>query len=106
APNVYDVTLTGALSDEEDDIKELLTFDTSAYSAGDIVDDYTVKVSFGADGEGILKNYQYTVTEGAVATCTLKVTQRKITVEITNVTTDYGTAGTLTANVTREDGTT
>ena len=106
APSVYSVTLEGALSDEEDDIKALLTFDTSAYSAGDIVDDYTVKVSFGADGEGILKNYQYTVTEGAVATCTLKVTQRKITVEITNVTTDYGTAGTLTANVTREDGTT
>ena len=106
APNVYDVKLTGALSDEEAAIKELLTFDTSAYSAGDIVDDYTVKASFGADEKGILKNYQYTVTDDAVATCTLKVTQRKITVKIADVTTTYGTAGTLTANVTREDGTT
>lgn len=106
APNVYDVTLTGALPDEEDAIKKLLTFDTSAYSAGYIVGNYTVKASFGADEEGILGNYEYTVTDDAVATCTLKVTQRKITVNIQDVTTDYGTAGTLTANVTREDGTT
>ena len=106
APNVYDVKLTGALSDEEAAIKKLLTFDTPEYSAGYIVGNYTVKASFGADEKGILKNYQYTVTDDAVATCTLKVTQRKITVKIADVTTTYGTAGTLTANVTREDGTT
>lgn len=108
APDVYSVTLGGARSGEEDAIKALLTFDTSEYSAGkDNIGDYTVKASFGADKKGILGNYQYTVTDdGVVATCTLKVTSRKITVEITNVTTDYGTAGTLTANVTREDGTT
>lgn len=106
APNVYDVTLTGALPVEEDAIKKLLTFDTSAYSAGYIVGNYTVKASFGADEEGILGNYEYTVTDDAVATCTLKVTPRKITVEIKDVETAYGTAGTLTVHVTREDGTT
>ena len=101
APNVYDVTLTGALKAEEAAIKELLTFDTPEYSAGYIVGNYTVKASFGADEKGILKNYQYTVTDDAVATCTLKVTQRKITVKIADVTTDYGTAGTLSVEVTR-----
>ena len=107
APDVYNVTLEGALETEEAAIKDLLMFDTSAYSAGDIVNDYTVKASFGADEKGILSNYQYTVTDdGAVATCTLEVTPRKITVKIADVTTTYGTAGTLTANVTREDGTT
>lgn len=108
APDVYSVTLGGARSGEEDAIKALLTFDTSEYSAGkDNIGDYTVKASFGADKKGILGNYQYTVTDdGVVATCTLKVTPRKITVEIKDVETAYGTAGTLTVHVTREDGTT
>lgn len=107
APDVYSVTLGGARSGEEDAIKALLTFDTSEYSAGkDNIGDYTVKASFGADKKGILGNYQYTVTDdGVVATCTLKVTPRKITVEIENVETTYGTAGTLNVHVTREDGT-
>ena len=108
APSSYGVTLSGALSDEEAAaIKALLQFDTLDYSVGDIVSDYTVKASFGADEDGILKNYKYTVTDDdVVATCTLNVTPRKIKVEITNVAATYGTAGTLTANVTREDGTT
>lgn len=107
APSVYNVTLEGALSDEGAAIKKLLQFDTLEYSVGKDVGNYTVKASFGADENGILKNYEYTVTDdGVVATCTLKVTPRKITVEIKDVETAYGTAGTLTAHVTREDGTT
>ena len=102
APNwivADDVTYDGLGFDDDKALLDgLITLGTE-YKAGDGVTSYDITVNVGTGD--ILNNYTVQPENGS-----LTVTQRKITVTIDNVTTTYGTAGTLTANVTREDGTT
>ena len=76
-------------------LDELITLGTE-YKAGNEVTSYGITVNVGT-GE-ILNNYTVQLENGS-----LIVTQRKITVEITNVTTTYGTMRELKVNVGRSD---
>lgn len=85
----YNVTLEGVLDSEKSALENALTFDVLNYQSDSNKGNYTVNVKFADSVSDLLKNYSYTAKEGVVATCTLTVEARAITVTIKAQSSDF-----------------
>ena len=102
AASAYTVTITNALEKDEELLKSLLAF-APQYSVGDNAGTtYNVNVSFTENA--ILKNYGITAGD-TVTTAQLTVVERKVTVTINNIETEYGTPKAFEVSYKRGNGT-
>ena len=107
-PDYFDAAFGNVLEKDKETLKGLLSFSVpdDGYRPGNDVDDYTVNVLFA----GGLKNYSLTddgngISMGAkVTTAQLKVVERKVTVTINNIETEYGTPKAFEVSYERVNG--
>ena len=99
----FDAAFDNVLEKDKETLKDLLSFSVpdDGYRPGNDVGDYTVNVLFA--GGDILKNYG--ITAGTtVTTAQLKVVERKVTVTINNIETEYGTPKAFEVSYERVNG--
>ncbi len=106
----FDAAFSNVLDKDKETLKGLLSFSVpdGGYQPGNDVADYTVIVSFNSGD--ILKNYSLTDGGNSIAagttvtTAQLTVVERKVTVTINNIETEYGTPKAFEVSYERVNG--